>query len=97
MTVTVVQIHPNIAAPDAEQVLTLEEQVARLACGPLGPCSDHRQKAAGLLQIAHTRALDALAAAICNAVGRRACPHCTVKAEKILDLTAMTLTAEAQP
>ncbi len=81
---------------EVERAPTLEERVALIACGTQAdrPCDTHIRKAGTFLQLAHTRALDALAAAICNVSTGGAWRDCTAKAGKILALTAITPVTE---
>ncbi|MGC5042453.1 hypothetical protein ACLQ16_03950 [Streptomyces albidoflavus] len=74
----------------------LLEEVALIACGrregKTRSCPSCERKAPGLVNIARTGALDALAAAICgDNIG--ACRDCRTKAETIIDEAARVLCA----
>ncbi|MFG2408793.1 hypothetical protein ACGFR8_31505 [Streptomyces brevispora] len=73
----------------------LENAVALIACGTrLGktrPCERHVNKGPGLVRIASTGAMDALAAAICGSERCRSCDACVTKARQIIDVYAEAL------
>ncbi|MET8696924.1 hypothetical protein ABZV65_30790 [Streptomyces bauhiniae] len=72
----------------------LEHRLALIACGENSrpgktrACDDHLKKSSTWLRITSTGAVDALSAAICGSGHRhnRACPPCTKKAARCVDV-----------
>ncbi|MFG2986210.1 hypothetical protein ACGFYQ_34000 [Streptomyces sp. NPDC048258] len=63
-------------------------RIALIACGDrpgkTSACESCSEKAEGLLRIACTEALEAVAAAVCSELHNGACAECTTKATRIL-------------